>query len=79
MGRLAFAFGSALYIDTAPIIYSVEKHPVYWDILEDLWAAARIDECRVVTSELSLLETLVQPLRAENHALATCLRRVPVG
>lgn len=58
-----------LYFDTAPIIYSVEKHPAYWPALETLWAVSGAEKFQLVTSELTLLETLVQPVRDGNAEL----------
>lgn len=66
MGRLTFPRGSRVYLDTAPIIYSVEEHESYWIVLEPLWAFLKNGEIEVVTSELSMLETLVLPLRNED-------------
>ncbi len=68
MGRLIFPTGSRIYLDTAPIIYSVEKHPEYWYILQDLWASADRSEIEIVSSELTLLEALVLPAREKNEA-----------
>lgn len=70
MGRLDFPYGSSLYFDTAPIIYSVEKHPVYWPIMETLWAISIAEEFQLVTSELTILETIVQPVRDGKAELA---------
>ncbi len=70
MGRLDFPYGSRLYFDTAPIIYSVEKHSVYWPKLETLWSISNAQKFQLVTSELTILETLVQPIRNGNTALA---------
>jgi len=61
--------GSRIYLDTAPIIYSVEKHPEYWHLLQDLWVAAEHLEIEIITSELTLLESLVLPTREKNKAM----------
>lgn len=70
MGRLTFPSGSRLYLDTSPIIYSVEEHDVYWPELQPIWTAFSKEEIQIVTSELSLLETLVRPIRDGNTDLA---------
>lgn len=70
MGRLTFPPGSRLYLDTAPIIYSVEEHGVYWPELQPIWTAFSKGVCQIFTSELSLLETLVRPIREGNTDLA---------
>ncbi len=66
MGQLTFPAGSRVYLDTAPIIYSVEKHLDYWPILEPLCIAAKTNEIKILTSELALLEVLVLPVRLSN-------------
>lgn len=71
MGRLTFPRGSRVYLDTAPIIYGVEEHEFYWPVLQPLWALLENGEIEVVTSELSVLETLVLPLRNQNADLIT--------
>lgn len=69
MGQLSFPLLAAVYLDTAPIIYSVEKHADYWQLLTPLWNALKASEIEVFTSELTLLETLVQPIKQNNNAL----------
>ena len=69
MERLTFPRGSRVYLDTAPIIYSVEEHESYWPFLKPLWDSLKNGEIEVVTSELSVLETLVVPIRNENADL----------
>ncbi len=58
-----------VYLDTSPIIYSVEKHTDYWQILTTLWQSLKSQEIEVFTSELTLLETLVQPIKQNNQTL----------
>lgn len=69
MGRLTYPPGSRLYLDTAPIIYAIEEHIAYWDRLRPIWTAFEAGEVQVVTSEMSLLETLVHPIRDNNSDL----------
>jgi len=70
VGSLSLPASSVVYIDTAPLIYSVEKHPEYESSLRPLWAASKSGEIQVITSELALLETLVGPLKHGDSALA---------
>jgi predicted nucleic acid-binding protein len=58
-----------VYLDTSPIIYSVEKHADYWQLLTTLWQSLKEGEIEVYTSELTLLETLVQPIKQNNQTL----------
>ena len=60
-----------VYFDANPIIYSVEKHPAYWPLLEPLWQAAQGRTIEIVSSELALMETLIGPFKAGDVALAT--------
>ncbi len=70
MGTLSVPASGVVYLDTAPIIYTVERHIDYEALLLPLWTALDGRAVEVVTSELTLLETLVKPLRDGNHALA---------
>lgn len=74
MGRLGFPNGARIYLDTAPIIYSVEKHPVFWPLLETFWKVSNVEQFQLVTSELTLLETLVQPVRDGKLELAAAYK-----
>ena len=69
MGQLSFPPLAKVYLDTAPIIYSVEKHADYWQMLISLWQSLKANETEVFTSELTLLETLVQPIKQNNQSL----------
>ena len=40
MGSLSLPTSGTIYVDTAPIIYTVERHPDYESMLLPLWAAA---------------------------------------
>lgn len=41
MGSLIVPASGLVYIDTNPVIYSVEKNAQYWPLLEPLWQAAK--------------------------------------
>ena len=47
----------------------MERHPDYESLLLPLWTEADAGSLTVVTSELTLLETLVKPLRDNNQPL----------
>lgn len=79
MGRLSFPHGTRLYLDTAPIIYAIEEHEIYWTELQPIWAAFEAGEVQIVTSEISLLETLVQPIRDNNSKLADTYNELLTG
>ena len=70
MGSIALAPGARLYLDTSALIYAVERNPVFWPLLQPVWAAAKASIVRLETSALTLLEVLVGPLKSGNAALA---------
>jgi predicted nucleic acid-binding protein len=57
-------------IDTAIVIYLVERHERYLPVLRPLFEAADAGEREFVTSALTLLEVLVVPYRAGDVVLA---------
>ncbi len=69
MGKLNIPAASIVYVDTAIIIYSIEKFPNYFPLLEPMWKQLQTSQIQVITSELTLLETLVMPLRNANTDL----------
>jgi predicted nucleic acid-binding protein len=76
VGSLTVPAAGLVYLDTNPIIYSVERHPVYWPLLQLLWQAAKGKTIEIVSSDLALLETLVGPLKSGDTALATAYEQL---
>jgi predicted nucleic acid-binding protein len=70
MGPLTLPPAGLIYADAQVCIYSVERHPVYAPLLRPLWQAVQAGTLEVVSSELTLLETLVGPLKRADTALA---------
>ena len=70
MGSLIVPPSGMVYVDANPVIYSVEKHPIYGPLLQPLWQAAKVKTIEIVSSEMILLETLVGPLKAADTVLA---------
>lgn len=52
------------------MIYSVEKQPTYWPLLQPLWQAAKGKTIEIVSSDLTLMESLVGPLKSGDTTLA---------
>lgn len=50
-------------LDTAPLIYFIEEHSIYLSKALPFFEALNRGELRMVTSIVTLLEVLVQPLR----------------
>ncbi len=69
MGTLAIPDSSLVYVDTAIVIYSVEKVPDYFSALEPLWLRLKVGTLKMISSELTLMETLVLPLRNKRFDL----------
>lgn len=67
---------SRIYFDTNPFIYSIERVEPFRSILLPLWESVARSGARIVTSELSLLEVLVGPIKAANVDLQTEYRRL---
>ena len=76
MGSLTLPAAGLVYVDANPVIYSVERHPTYWPLLQPLWQAAKGKAIEVVSSDLVLMETLVGPLKAGNAALGAAYEQL---
>ncbi len=76
MGSLVLPASGTVYLDTSIIIYSVEMHDVYWPSLVGLWEEARSGRIVIVSSELTVLETLVAPLAKKDGALIAAYERL---
>lgn len=71
MGQLTLPSSAIVYVDTSVIIYTVEANPTYYSLLQPLWLKFQTGEIELVTSELTLMETLVLPLRNANTSLVS--------
>lgn len=69
MGQLNLPLNALVYVDTAILIYSVEGHSDYRELLRTLWLKHKASELAVISSELSLMEVLILPLRNNDTAL----------
>ncbi len=52
-----------LFLDTAPVIYFLERHPVYFLRMDALFRIRRERNIVIVTSPVTLAECLVHPIR----------------
>lgn len=52
-----------LFLDTAPVIYYVEKHPAYLDLVTPIFRHIDSEVLVAVTSPVTLAECLVMPCR----------------
>ena len=62
--------GAVVGLDTAPLIYFVEEHPVYLPLIDPFFEAMGRGEIQVVTSTLTLTEVLVYPYKHRDKGLA---------
>jgi len=69
LGTLVLPVSGAVYVDANTLIYRIEIIQPYLATAAPLWDALRAGTQEVITSELSLLETLVKPLQLGNTAL----------
>ncbi|MEG3920879.1 PIN domain-containing protein [Microcoleus sp. T3_A4] len=71
MGQLNLPSSATIYLDTQVIIYTVEANQNYYSVLLPLWLKFQAGEIELMTSELTLLETLVFPLKNANTILVS--------
>lgn len=76
MGLVNKLKGQRVCIDTAPVIYFIEKHPKYIDQLHPFFAEIDNGNIEAITSTITLLEVLVLPLRTNNKKLAEKYREI---
>lgn len=70
MGLVDELHGLRVCIDTAPIIYFIEKNTKYLNILRPVFVEIDSGNIEAITSTITLLEVLVHPLRIGNESLA---------
>ena len=75
MGSLNLPATGPIYLDAQCVIYSVEKHPVFFPLLRPLWRAVQSGTHEVVTSELTILESLTGPLKRGDRPTALNFER----
>lgn len=76
MGLVDELRGLSICIDTAPIIYFIEKHPKYLNILRPIFVEIDSGNIEAITSTITLLEVLVHPFRTKNETLAEEYREI---
>ncbi|MCX7755834.1 MAG: PIN domain-containing protein [Anaerolineales bacterium] len=63
-----------IFLDTAPVIYFVEGHPVFAAAVEKIFQRLQRHEWTAVVSPITLAECLVLPLQSKNKRLAELFR-----
>ena len=74
MGPLILPTRGPVYLDANGFIYSVERVEPYHTLLEPMWQQARDGEFEVASSDITVLETLVKPLRENDEVVEMLLR-----
>lgn len=67
--------GSILFLDTAPVIYFVERKEPYFTLLEAVFTRIDLGELTVITSAITLAECLYYPYKNEDHHLVEAFTR----
>jgi predicted nucleic acid-binding protein len=62
--------GHTVGLDTAPLIYFIEKHPQYFPTVRPFFEAVERGDIQIITSTLTLTEVLIHPLRQGSQMLA---------
>lgn len=65
--NLGFLRGARAYFDANVFIYRVEADPQWRAVMDELWGMLENRWLGAVTSELSLAETLIWPIKARNR------------
>jgi predicted nucleic acid-binding protein len=76
MGQLTLPNAARIYIDTVTVIYAVEQAPTYGVLLNSLWNNLQVGNLEVFSSELTLMETLVVPIRNSDTFLVDAYERL---
>ena len=69
MGSIGLPTSGRVYVDAQVIIYSIEHHPAFSPPLQPFWKSVRAGDVEALTSEVTILETLVLPLRHGDRSL----------
>ena len=76
MGILEDLESSVVGLDTTPLIYFIEKHATYHPLLRPFFVGLDDGRFTAVTSTITLIETLVHPLRHNRVELAQRYRKI---
>jgi predicted nucleic acid-binding protein len=76
MGQLILPNAARVYVDTVTVIYAVEQTSTYGVLLNPLWNSLQARTLEVFSSELTLMETLVVPLRNSDTFLVDAYERL---
>ena len=69
-------YGTIVGLDTAPLIYFLERHPTYLPVVHPFFEAVERGDIQVVTSSLTLTEVLVHPYKRGDRIMAEKYSRI---
>jgi predicted nucleic acid-binding protein len=70
VGSLILPASGKVYADAQIFIYAVERHLIYGPLVDPLWQAVQAGTLEVIGSELTLMESLVGPIKKSDMATA---------
>ncbi len=76
MGWVDSLRGKKVGLDTAPLIYFIEKHPDFHALVRPFFLAMQRGDFEVVTSTMTITEVLVYPIRRNDAALVATYRDI---
>ncbi len=76
MGVIEDLRGHVVGLDTTPLIYFIEKNATYHPLVRPFFVALSSGQFTVVTSTITLVETLVHPIRNHHPELARRYREI---
>jgi predicted nucleic acid-binding protein len=76
MGQIVLPASGKVYVDANVVIYSIEKILPYRVILQPLWESVRNGSITVITSEMTILETLVNPFLTNDTTMENLYREL---
>ena len=76
MGLVDELQGVRVCMDTAPIIYFIEKNPKYLGVLKPVFLEIDTGRIEAITSTITLLEVQVHPFRTKDDILAEKYRDI---
>ena len=79
MGWVKDLAGQTAALDSAPLIYFIEDHPLYSVKLAELFEAAESGSVHLVTSTVTIAEVLVHPFRSNRQELVQAYRDILLG
>ena len=78
MGALTLPASGLVYIDTMTLIYTVERFPAYWPLLEPMWLAAGAGTFEIISSEPLKSGNAVLQQAFEDALSGSDLRLLPI-